>query len=199
MSRPLRIIVADDERDTRQFFEELLPHLGHEVVAVAENGEELVEHCRRLRPDLIITDIKMPGKDGIEAAAEVNREGPVPVILVTGHHEGELLARAGSDYIMAYLSKPAKRVDLEAAITLAMLRFEQLRQLSKEAADLRQALEDRKRVERAKGIVMKRLNVDEQEAFRRLKKMASDNNRKMVEAAQTILAADEVFQALEKS
>src|SRR5438067_13522038 len=95
-TRSLRIVVADDERDTRQFFQELLAHLGHEVVAVAETGRELVEQCRAAHPDLVITDIKMPDMDGIQAAAEVNRDNPVPVILVTGYHEADLLMRAAA-------------------------------------------------------------------------------------------------------
>src|SRR5690349_6720199 len=107
-ARSLRIAVADDERDMRQFFQELLPHLGHEVVAVAENGQELVQQCRATDPDLVIADIKMPDVDGIEAAAEVNRQKPVPVILVTAHHDAEVLAGAGVEAVMAYLVKPVK-------------------------------------------------------------------------------------------
>ena len=196
-TQPLRIAVADDERDTRQFFQELLPLLGHEVVAVAETGRQLAEQCHAARPDLVITDIKMPDMDGIEAAAAVNRERHVPVILVTGHPDVDLLASAGTGQIMAYLTKPVKPVNLQAAITLAVLRFDHFQQVSKEAADLRQALEDRKVIERAKGVVVKRLRVDEEEAFRRLRKAASDHNRKLVEVAQTVLTADETFQALE--
>jgi AmiR/NasT family two-component response regulator len=195
---PLRIAVADDEADTRQFFQEVLTHLGHEVVAVVENGRQLVERCRATRPDLVITDIRMPDMDGIEAAAAVNRERQVPVILVTAHHDTASLSRSGVGHVMAYLSKPIKPVDLQAAITLAVLRFDQFRQLSQEAASLRQALEDRKLIERAKGIVMKRLRVDEEDAFRRLRRLASDQNTKLVEVAQQTVSADEVFQELER-
>jgi two-component system, response regulator PdtaR len=201
MSEPkgaLRIAVADDEADTRQFFQEVLTHLGHEVVAVVENGRQLVERCRATRPDLVITDIRMPDMDGIEAAAAVNRERQVPVILVTAHHDAASLSRSGVGHVMAYLSKPIKPVDLQAAITLAALRFDQFRQLSQEAASLRQALEDRKLIERAKGIVMKRLRVDEEDAFRRLRRLASDQNAKLVEVAQQTVSADEVFQELER-
>jgi response regulator NasT len=193
----LRIAVADDERDMRQFFEELLPRLGHEVVAVAGNGQELVERCRSTRPDLVITDIKMPDLDGIDAAAAVNREKLVPVILLTGHHDTQLVARAGAEYVMAYLIKPVKPVELETTIRLAMVRFGHFQVLHAEAASLRQALEARKLVERAKGVLMKRLHLDEPEAFRRLKKLAADHNSKLAELAQNILAADEIFQALE--
>jgi two-component system, response regulator PdtaR len=201
MSQPTRflnIAVADDEREMREFFQEVLTHLGHHVVASADNGRQLIEQCRATHPDLVITDIKMPDLDGFEAVAALNRERQVPVILVTAHPDVDFLARAGEGHVMAYLTKPIKPVDLQAAIGLAVMRFEQFQRLSQEAASLRQALEDRKNVERAKGILMKRLRLEEPEAFRRLRKLASDTNRKLVEVAATIMAADEVFQALEK-
>jgi response regulator NasT len=168
------------------------------VVAVAETGRQLVEGCRAGRPDLIITDIKMPDMDGIEAAEEVNRDRHVPVILVSAHHEAELLVRAGADHIMAYLVKPIKAADLIAAIAMALRRFEQFQAVCAEAATLRHALEDRKVIERAKGAIMRRLGVPEAEAFDRLLRQASDRNRKLVEVAQEILTAEEIFQALER-
>jgi AmiR/NasT family two-component response regulator len=193
----LRIAAADDERDTRQFFAELLPSLGHEVVVVAQSGRELVEQCRKARPDLVITDIKMPDMDGIQAAAEINREFAVPVILLTAHHEAELIARSEAEHIMAYLVKPVKPVDVQAAISLAMVRFAQFMTLRKEAADLRQTLDDRKLIERAKGAVMKRMQVDEEEAYRRLRKAASKSNKKLIDIGREVVAAEEVFRALE--
>ncbi len=196
MTRTLRIAVAEDERDTREYLQEMLTRLGHQVVT-ASNGRQLAEQCRVLKPDLIVTDIKMPDMDGIAAADQVNAEHETPVILVSAHHDAELLARAGTDHVMGYLIKPVSQADVEAAIALAMHRFEQFQGLQKEAASLRQALEDRKLVERAKGIVMRRLRVDEPEAYRRLRKLASDHNHKLVEVAQTVLKADEVFHALE--
>src|SRR5205823_13754721 len=90
----LRIAVADDERDTREFFQEALPRLGHEVVAVAETGRQLVERVQQTRPDLVITDIMMPEVDGIQAVEQIERERPVPVILVSAHHDAELIVRA---------------------------------------------------------------------------------------------------------
>ena len=201
MRRPvpsLRIAVADDEPEMRDFFQEVLPQLGHEVVAVAETGRQLVEQCRTALPDLVISDIRMPDLGGIEAVTALNRERQMPVILVTAHTEAELLVRAGEEHVMAYLAKPIKPIDLQVAIPLAVMRFEEFQKLGQEAASLRQALEDRKTVERAKGVLMKRLGIDEPEAFRRLRKLASDNNRKVVLVAETVLTADEVFQALEK-
>jgi response regulator NasT len=198
MNRSLRIAVADDEADMREYFQRLLPQLGHEVVAIAQTGRELVEQCRAVKPDLVITDIKMPDMDGIDAAHEICRTRPVAVILVSGYHDRELLDRAEDYHILAYLVKPIKQADLEPAITLAMRRLQQFQAAFKEAADLRQALEDRKVIERAKGLLMKKANLEEAEAFRRLQKLASDKNRKMVEIAQMILTAEEAFQGTGK-
>jgi response regulator NasT len=197
-ARGLRIAVADDEADTRQFFQELLTRLGHEVVSVAEGGRQLIEQCRSTHPELVITDIRMPGLDGLRASEEINRDRPVPVILVTAHNEVNLVARGAADYIMAFLTKPIKPVDLEVSIKLAMLRFGHFQALRQEAASLRQALEDRKLIERAKGAVMKRVGVDEEEAFRRLRRLASDHNRKLADVALEVTNAEEVFRRLDK-
>jgi response regulator NasT len=195
MTRPLRIAVGEDERDTREYLQDLLQRLGHRVVT-AGSGRQLVEQCRLLHPDLIITDIKMPDLDGIDAAVQVNADKPVPVILVSGYHDAGLLERAGADHIMAHLIKPVCQGDVEAAIALAMRRFEQFQAVRREVADLRQALEDRKVIERAKGIVMRRLSLNEDEAYRRLRKLGNDHNLKLVDVARTILQADEVFETL---
>ena len=193
MSQPLRIAVADDEPDMRDYFQKSLTRLGHQVVAVAADGRELVEKCRAAAPDLVITDIKMPDLDGIDAAAQLYRERPVPVILVSAYHDPSLIERAEVDHILAYLVKPIKQADLAPAIGVAMRRFEQFEELRREAADLRQALEDRKVIERAKGVLMKRANLDEQDAFRRLQKLASEKSRKLVDIAQMVLVAEEAI------
>ena len=195
MNTPLRIAVADDEPDMRDYFARILPHLGHRVVAVAQNGAELVALCRTACPDLVVTDIKMPELDGIEAAAQLYQERPVPVILVSAHHDRELIDRAEADHVMAYLVKPIKQVDLPPVIALAMRRFEQFEALRKETSNLKQALEDRKLIERAKGVLMKRALLDEPSAFRRLQKTASDRNLKLVEVARMIVTAEEAFEA----
>src|ERR1700693_1366418 len=96
----LRIAVADDEPDMREYFQKSLLRLGHKVVAVAQNGQELVEQCRAFHPDLVITDIKMPDMDGIEAAVRIYRERPVPVILVSAYHDATLMERAEADHIL---------------------------------------------------------------------------------------------------
>ncbi len=191
MTRSLRIVIADDEPDMQEYFRETLPLLGHQVVAVARTGRELVDQCQATSPDLVITDVKMPDMDGIEAVEKITRSSPVPVILVSAYHDAELISRAEREYILAYLVKPIKQADLETAIAIAVRRFEQFHALSQQAADLRQALEDRKVIERAKGILMKRTNLDEQQAFRRLQKVASEKNCKLVEIARSIVIAEE--------
>jgi two-component system, response regulator PdtaR len=195
MSQSLRIAIADDEDDMRDYFREILPVLGHQVVVAARTGRELVDLCRAERPDLVITDIKMPDMDGIDAAAQLYRDVPVPVILVSAYHDPGLIQRAEADHILAYLVKPIKQADLEPAIAIAMRRFEQFRALRQEAADLRQALEDRKLIEKAKGLLMKKTGLDEHDAFRRLQKLASEKNRKLVDIAQMILTAEEAYQS----
>jgi AmiR/NasT family two-component response regulator len=194
MNRSLRIAVADDEPRMLDYFQKILPRLGHQVVSVAKTGRELVDQCRALHPDLVITDINMPDMDGIDAADAIYRQDTIPVILVSAYHDPDLIARAESDHILAYLVKPIKQAHLEPAIAIAMRRFEQFQALRQEASDLRQALEDRKVIERAKGILMKKACLDEQDAFRRLQKLASDRNCKLVELARMILTADEALQ-----
>jgi response regulator NasT len=195
MNQSLRIIVADDEQDMRDYFRKILPRLGHQVIALAEDGQQLIEHCRTLHPDLVITDIKMPHLDGIEAASIIYQEWPTPVILVSAYHDTELIARAEADHIMGYLVKPIKQADLEPTIGLTVRRFDQFQTLRQEAADLRQALEDRKIIERAKGVLMKKAALNEEEAFRRLQKLACDKNLKMVQLSRMILTAEEAFQS----
>lgn len=139
MNESLRIAVADDEPDMREYFQKLLPRLGHQVVGAARTGQELVELCRTTQPDLVITDIKMPGMDGIDASGEICRERLVPVILVSAFHDAELVQRAVADHVMAYLVKPIKQADLGPAIAVAQRNFKQL-----EAADPGRPQADRK-------------------------------------------------------
>jgi response regulator NasT len=189
MDRSLRIAVADDEPDMQEYYRKILAELGHVVVVLAETGRELVEKCRAQRPDLVIADIRMPDMDGLAAAAQIYEDHPVPLILVSAYHDPDFITRAEEEHILAYLIKPIKGANLEPAIAIALRRFEQFAELRREADDLRQALEDRKLIERAKGLLMKQAQLDETAAFRDLQTRASNENRKLVEVARTLLAA----------
>jgi response regulator NasT len=197
MSRGLRIAVADDEPDTREFFERYLPRMGHQVVASAEDGQRLVELCRTAKPDMIITDIRMPGMSGLEAVGELFREQTVPVIVVTAHADQQWVDQAQAVGAFSYLLKPITEKELGPAIALAWRHFEQFQALRKEASDLKQALEERKIIERAKGSVVRRMGLPEDEAFRRMRKYASDRNMKLVDVARRVLMAEEVFQEMD--
>jgi response regulator NasT len=194
-SSGIRIAVADDEPRMRDYYKNILPLLGHRVVCAAQSGRELVRFCEESRPDLVITDIKMADLDGIDAIREIGRIEPIAAILVSAYHDPELIERIKGEQVLAYLIKPIKQADLEVAIGVAMQRFDQFQTLRKEAGELRQALADRKIIERAKGILMKRANLDEDAAFRRLMKLARDHNQRIVEASQVILQAEKAFQS----
>lgn len=194
MDNLLRIAIADDEPEMLQFLEMALSSMGHDVVIQAQNGQELIDACRATLPDLIITDINMPEVDGLEAVKQIQGTGLVPVILVSAHHDPEFIQRAIQNHVLSYLVKPIKKKDLEPAISLVVQRFKEYQTLQQEADDLRHSLEDRKLIERAKGILMKLAGLSEPEAFKRLQLLSSQKNKKMAEIAQSIITADEAFQ-----
>ena len=130
MNKPLRIAVADDEGDILDYFRKILPRLGHQVVAAARDGCELVEQCRAKCPDLVITDIRMPEMDGMEAITRICQQGPVPVILMTACHDPERLRRAEVRHVVGYLIKPIRQADLGPTITRDLERFERSQALS---------------------------------------------------------------------
>jgi response regulator NasT len=198
MTNSLRIVIADDEPRMRDYLWQSLERLGHQVLAAARTGRELIDHCRTHQPDLILSDVKMPDLDGIEAAAEIYRSGALPVILISAFYDVELIERASRNHILAYLVKPVKDTDLAPAIAVAMRRFAEFQALRKETADAKQALEDRKVIERAKGILMKRTGLAEPEAFRRLQKLASSKSSKLVDIAQAVVTAEEAAAAEEE-
>lgn len=130
MSTPLRIAVADDERFMRNYYQKTISLLGHEVVAVAENGRQLIERCRATHPDLIITDIRMPDMDGLDATEKIHEESAIPVVLVSAHHGAEFFERAESNHVLAYLIKPVCRSDLAAAVELARHQIEETHRIN---------------------------------------------------------------------
>ncbi len=189
----LRILIADDEAIRVMALRTQLRALGFEVVAEATNGREAVRLVEECEPDLAILDIKMPELDGISAARAMVARRPIPVILLTAYSEPELIERATEAGIFAYLIKPVSEADLLPAILLARARFEEFRLLQREVSDLREALEARKVIERAKGILMKRLGISEAEAFRRMQVQSQKENKRLVEIARAIVTAHGVL------
>lgn len=189
----LRVLIADDESIRLLSLRAQLTALGHQVIAEASTGEEAVALAESRQPDLAILDIKMPRMDGIEAAERITQMRPIPIILLTAYSETQLVERAAQANISAYLMKPVSEEDLLPAITLALTRFKQFQALHQEVADLREALEARRVIEKAKGILMRRLNLTEDEAFRRLQRQSQESNRKLAQVAEAIVVADQML------
>ncbi len=183
----LRIVIADDESIRVMSLRSQLEALGHQVVGEAATGREVVEIARQVKPDLAILDIKMPEMDGIEAAKAITAEQPIPIILLTAYGEEELVERAAEAGVLAYLMKPVSEDDLLPTIALALARFREFQALHQEVESLKEALETRKLVERAKGILMRRLNLSEEKAFRHMQRRSQDKNVKLGEIAWAII------------
>ena len=191
--RSLRVVIAEDEPLVTQTLTEQLRHLGHRVIGEAANGEEVVNMVLDARPDLVIMDIKMPKLSGLQASRTIMEKAPVPIILLTAYTDDAFIEEAASVGAMAYLVKPVDERDLVPAIRLAASQFEQLQSLRREVDDLREALETRKLVERAKGVLMRRLNLTEEEAFNRIQRQARNRQAKMRDIAKAIIEADEIM------
>jgi len=189
----LRVLIADDESVVAETLRDEVERLGHHVVALACDGAEAVELTRRTKPDCSIMDIKMPKMDGIAAAAEMMREHPMPILVLTGFVDDDLVNRASDAGVIAYLTKPVDSRQLSAALAVAQRRFDEFKALRREIIDLQEALETRKLIERAKGILMQRLSLSEADAFRRLQKRARDTNQKLGAVAQAVIAANDVM------
>jgi response regulator NasT len=189
---PLNLVIADDASIIRLDLKETLERMGHRVVGEASDGQRAVELARQLRPDLVILDIKMPGMDGIDAARVVAQERIAPVLLLTAYSQQDLVRRAAEAGVFAYVVKPFTEADLLPAIELAIARYGEFAAIRQEAADLHEALETRKAVDRAKGILMAQLQLAEPEAFRRIQQQSMNSRRSMRAIAEAIIIAHEV-------
>jgi response regulator NasT len=183
-----RVLVAEDEAIIRLDLAEMLREAGYDVVAEVGDGRQAVDRTRELQPDLVVMDVKMPVLDGISAADEIGREGIAPVVMLTAFSDKELVERASDAGVMAYVLKPFTLDDLEPAITVARSRWAERRTLEQEVADLGSRLETRKRMDRAKGILMSQLGLDEPGAFRWIQKAAMDRRLGMREVADAVIA-----------
>lgn len=189
---PWRIIIADDESLIRLDLREMLTHLGYDVIGEASDGRTAMDLARRLRPDLLIMDIKMPGLDGIAAAEELTRERIAPVVLVTAYSDQPLVEQARDAGVVGYVVKPFREAELMPVIELSRARFNEFRTLEREVGDLRDALETRKLIERAKGVLMEVHGLREAEAFYRIRKTSMDARKSMKEVAEAVLLAHDM-------
>lgn len=189
----LKVLIAEDEELTRTIIRARLEKLGHAVVAEAENGAQAVEAARLHKPDAIIMDIKMPEMDGIEAATRILNEQPCAILFLSSFNEPELVEQASETGALAYLMKPFRKEDIAPALEVAVRRFRQIQSQTKEIDDLKESLETRKIIERAKGILMDRHGMTEDEAFKRIHFQARNQNKKMREIAQSIITAAELI------
>lgn len=184
-----RIAIVDDNPSERLVLKGFIEDAGHELVAEGTSGAEALGICRAKSPELLIMDIRMPGKDGIEAALEVSRECPTPIVLLTGCDDDETIRRAAEAGVMAYLMKPVRAEELGPAIELAVSRFQEFTALRKENEDLKKTLQARKTIEKAKGLLMERERLTETEAFARIRRISMDKRKTMAEVAEVIIMA----------
>ena len=189
---PRRIVIADDESLIRLDLREMLTHLGYDVIAEAGDGRTAMELALKLRPDLVVMDIKMPDVDGITAAENLTRERVAPVVLLTAYSDQPLVERAKEAGVVGYVVKPFREAELMPVIELSLARFEEFRALETEVGGLKEALESRKVVERAKGVLMEVHGLRESEAFHRIRKTSMDARKSMKEVAEAILLTHEM-------
>ena len=185
--RPRRVVVAEDEVLIRLDLVEMLREEGYDVVGEAGDGQRAVELAEELRPDLVIMDVKMPRRDGIDAASEIAAKRIAPVVILTAFSQRELVERARDAGAMAYLVKPFSKSDLVPAVELAASRFVEISLLEREVANLSDRLETRKVIERAKGVLMQAQNLSEPEAFKWIQRAAMDRRTTMKAVAEVVL------------
>lgn len=192
MAQQIRLVIADDESIIRMNLKETLVGLGYLVVGEAGDGVSVINLARELRPDLVLMDIKMPKLDGIQAAKVLTQEKIAPVLLLTAYSDRELVERAKEAGVVNYVVKPFRDAELLPAIEIALARYDEFLQMDNEIRDLKETLDTRKLVERAKGVLMDSQGLKEAEAFRKIQQLSMNTRKPMKEIAQAILLAHEI-------
>jgi len=192
VAQQIRLIIADDESLIRMNLKETLIGLGYLVIGEAGDGVSVINLARELHPDLVLMDIKMPRLDGIQAARILTQEKIAPVLLITAFSDRELVERAKEAGVVNYIVKPFRDAELLPAIEIALARYQEFLEMEHEMDDLKEILDTRKLVERAKGILMDTQGLKEAEAFRKIQQLSMNTRKPMKEIAQAILLAHEI-------
>jgi response regulator NasT len=187
VAKPCRVVIAEDEALIRMDLAEMLRDEGYEIVGEAGDGQEAVDLAESLKPDLVILDVKMPRRDGIDAASEIAAKRIAPIVILTAFSQRELVERARDAGAMAYLVKPFSISDLIPAIEVAISRFSEIAALEREVAEMSDRLETRKLVERAKGLLQANQGMTEPEAFKWIQRAAMDRRTTMKRVAEVVL------------
>jgi response regulator NasT len=190
--KSLRFLIADDDGLTLMVLRKILTGMGHTVVGEAADGQQAIDLAKETNPDLIVLDIRMPNMDGLEAARAIQSHRATPIIILSAHAEPGLGAEAAGAGAHAYLVKPFTDTQLKPAIELALANFEKSRVLEEKLQQVNEALEARKVIERAKGILMRQTGLDEESAYLKLQKTARSENRKLVDVARAVITAEQV-------
>jgi len=185
----LRIIIADNESIIRMDLKEMLEEAGHTIVAEASNGAKAVDLVRVHKPDLVIMDIQMPEMDGITAAKIISVEKISPVLLLTAYSQKDIVEKAKDSGVLAYLVKPVKEANLFPAMEIAVARFQEFAELERELDNMKNSLESRKILDRAKGILMDTYNLSESEAYRRIQQYSMSKSTSIKDVAEAIVGA----------
>ncbi len=191
--KDLKVLIAEDEYLILMGLKSNLENLGCKVVGEATNGKELVNLALEKKPDLIIADINLPVMDGLEALKRISEKVFIPTLIVSGYDDEELIDKAKNLGVLGYLIKPIDESDLKAEIEIALSRFEDIKNLKNELEVTKETLESRKLIEKAKGIIMERLRLNEEEAMKFLQKKSRNSNKKLVDVAKEIIEADKAF------
>lgn len=185
--------MAEDEYLCLMGIKSNLKRLGHELVGEATNGKDAIKQALEKKPDLLIMDINMDSMDGIEAIKNINDKVFIPSIILTGYTDDELIQRAKDVGVFGYLVKPVDANDLKGVIEIAMAKFDEFKKIKNELEDVEKALESRKFIERAKGILMDRHGLKEAEAMKKLQQMSCNKNKKIIDLAKEIIKADDLL------
>jgi two-component system, response regulator PdtaR len=194
MNAKYRVVIADFDPTSRETLRDCLTNAGHDVIGCAHSVEQAAKLSRELAPDLVIVDLALTQTDGRCALSQIVEARESPILAIADHVDDQAIEEANASRVFGFLVKPIRQQELVATISVAVKRFDEFCQLREEASSLRNALDDRKVIERAKGFLMKNRSMDEESAFRHMQLLARSHRLKLVDVAKSVLIANEAFQ-----